>query len=182
MQPTNQPSRPKKITYRRRCVTHPDGKKETRKGPINNTTPHHTTLTRVGFSCLVQRIQKDTSHLFDDRRSDRTRTSKTCANNRRRRHVSGVTNGKRHPHHERKWYRRASGARSTKHVVWGLSVRTIQRHHRSLSLWHPLRLRHRRLEIGNERLHDLQRQTLTPTQINQSSAPRRHTGPAGKRK
>ena len=45
-------------------------------------------------------------------------------------------------------------------------TRTVQCHHRSLALWRLLCLRDRRLEIGNKRLHDLQRQTLPHPIVN----------------
>lgn len=55
------------------------------------------------------------------------------------------------------------------------STRTVQRHHRSTAVWRLLCLRHGRLEVGNERLHDLQRQTLP--RPDQSLIQRRHKKP-----
>jgi hypothetical protein len=58
--------------------------------------------------------------------------------------------------------------------------RTVQCHHRSLALWCLLRLPHGGLEVGNERLHDLQRQTLFDPY--RSSTQRRHNEAQGQGK
>ena len=101
---------------------------------------------------------------FQDLYTQRRRRKKKSAvmNERKRTSPSTIPNATPYRIAERRVKTRSSERKRTSYGddQSKRQPRTVQRHHRPLALWHLLRLRHGRLEVGNERLHNLQRQTL----------------------